>query len=151
MTARQSHARLKMLNEPGHLYAAYSRYCDWVKIGFSSKLGDRLEAINRQYAAFAPFSLIGSARSTWRAEQQVHRFLEPLRQRRVAATRELYPAIPTVISAIKAMLEGRERPTFTADQMRDLRAWGRKMAEHPLNRTPALEAFQIFAAERRTA
>ena len=64
MSKAQSVARLKMLRQPGHLYAAYSRYCDWLKVGFTSKgVRERIEGINYQYKDFAPFSLIGSAKS----------------------------------------------------------------------------------------
>jgi hypothetical protein len=141
-----------MLSEPGYLYAAYSRYCDWIKIGFTSKTGrQRLEAVDHQYPLFAPFTLIGSVPSLWRAEQQIHAFMEPFRQRHTAATRELYPATLTVVQVVKLIIAGRDRPPFTADQMREMRAWCRDRARHPLNQDEALQAFARFYAERKAA
>ncbi len=152
MSKAQSAARLKMLNEPGHFYAAYSRYCDWIKVGFTSKeVRERIEGINRQYPVFAPFSLIGSIPSVWRAEQQIHQILEPLRQRQRASTGELYPAIQPVVFIVKRIFSGRSRPALTADQMKMLRAWARQRADDPLNRALALESFEFFKADQQAA
>jgi hypothetical protein len=145
---RMSAARQRVLTGPGHLYAAYSRYCDWVKIGFSTRFKERLDEIDHAYPLFAPFSLIGATPSVYRVEQQVHRFLEPLRQRRTASTKELYPAMPSIVGTVKKLLAYDQSEPFSLEQMRDLREWGRRMAQHPLNRIEAEICFERFRFER---
>lgn len=150
MTALQSIARKKMLSEPGQLYAAYSRYCDWVKIGFTSKTGrERLEAVEHQYPLFAPFTLIGETRSDWCAEQQLHGLMEPFRQRKTASTKELYPAVYAVMDLVKYVIRHREWLSLEWPQRRQIREWIRERADNPLNRALALESFAIFEDERK--
>lgn len=145
-----SAARIKMLYEPGILYAAYSRYCDWIKIGFTSKdAKTRREGIEAQYPTFAPFSLIGSARSTWRAEQQLHRLMTPFRQAKTASSAELYPAVPAVVEMVKFVLEEPTWGLVDLERHRRIRAWVRERAAHPLNRVLANESFSLFFDERR--
>lgn len=140
-----------MLDGPGHLYAAYSRYCDWVKVGFSSKLGDRLETINSQYAEFAPFSLIGTVPSTWSAEQQLHYLLAPFRHRRKGRTKELYPATPSLVEAVKAIVGNKQWERLSYEGWKPVIDWSRRAAKAPINQTEALRAFERFYAERRVA
>lgn len=148
MSKAQSIARQKMLTEPGHLYAVYSRYCDWIKLGFSSKVEDRLEAIERQYAEFAPFSLIGKTVSTYRAEQQLHRVLEPFRQRRTGRTKELYPAVPPLVQTIKNVLTWREWKHMPGEQWLRVMRWAREAAANPAHRTEAIISYERYHAER---
>lgn len=145
---RMSNARQRFLTGPGHLYAAYSRYCDWIKIGFSTRLSERMDELNYAYPLFAPFSLIGATASRYRVEQQVHGFLTALRQRQTASTKELYPATPTVVGTVKKLLAHDQSAPFSIDQMCELREWGRRMAQHPLNRTEAEICFDRFRFER---
>lgn len=150
MSDAQSIARQKMLTEPGHLYAAYSRYCDWIKIGFTSKsVTERMEGINRAYPLFAPFSLIGSIRSTWDGEQQAHSILRPLRQGKKASTGELYPACPSVVLLVKNMLAKGDFRGLETNERLDLRLWVNRVARHPLNRVEAKLAFERFHFERK--
>lgn len=145
-----SEARIKMLYEPGTLYAAYSRYCDWIKIGFTSKGAlVRREGIAKQYPAFAPFCLIGTANSTWRAEQQLHRLMAPFRQAKTADTAELYPAVPAVVEMVKFVLEAPTWGLIDLERHRRIREWIRGKAGHPLNRVLANESFSLFFAERQ--
>ncbi|MBS0219162.1 MAG: hypothetical protein JSR91_00320 [Proteobacteria bacterium] len=145
----KSEARIRMLYEPGHLYAAYSRYCDWIKLGFTSKgAPNRLEGCAAQYAEFAPFSLIGVAKSTWRAEQQLHRLMRPFLQNKTASTAELYPAVPAVVEMVKFVLSHPTWSLVDLDRHRSIRDWVRVKAGHPLNRVLANESFSLFFAER---
>ncbi len=149
MTALQSRARLRMLSGPGHLYAAYSRYCDWIKIGFTSKAApERILAINVQYAHFAPFSLIGAVPSLWAAEQQIHAWFAPFRQRNKGLTTELYPAAPSVVGAIKRILGNDRWDGLEYPESREVHDWMRSAAAHPLNKVEATICFDRFGAER---
>ena len=148
MSRAQSLARQKMLTGPGHLYAAYSRYCDWIKVGFTSKpVAERIEAINRQYAAFGPFTLIGSTRSLWAAEQQIHSWFRPFRQRNRGLTAELYPAAPALLKAIKQIIANRDWPGLEYPQSSIMREWSRKAAAHPINRAESVICFDRYHAE----
>lgn len=152
MSKLQSTARLRMLRGPGHLYMAYSRYCDWIKIGFTSKpVARRLEAINRQYTHFAPFSLIGAVNSTWAAEQQLHRCLSPYRRGRHALTKELYPATKPLVANVKAILECKDWPVMPPDLARGLVYEAIDDARNRLNALEVGLAFERFYAERRAA
>jgi len=148
MSKAQSIARMKMLTEPGHLYAVYSRYCDWVKIGFSTKVDERLENIAHQYDEFAPFTLIGKTVSTYRAEQQLHRALEPFRQRHTGRTRELYPAVPPLVQTVKNVLSWREWKPMPWEQWKRVSGWAREAARKPLVKTEAIISYERFYAER---
>jgi hypothetical protein len=92
---RRSEARLRVVNEAGDLYAAESSDGLWIKIGFSTRLAERLKEIDSIYQC-APFKLLGSTRSTYRMEQMIHRALRPFHHLHIAAGKELYPAAPTV-------------------------------------------------------
>lgn len=146
---RISEARKAMLRGPGHLYAARSRYCDWIKVGFTAKTATvRLEACNERYAEFAPFSLIAAIPSTWSAEQQLHRVLAPFRQRQTGRTKELYPAVPSLVMAVNGIFRNKRWDPLDFDEWVEWSRWGRRIAEHPRNREPALESFELFRAER---
>lgn len=134
-------ARLRVITEPGHLYAAYSRDGDWIKVGFSTRLSDRLKAIDHDFYG-GPFKFMGATPSVYRAEQQVHRALKPFLQRQSCHGRELYPNVPSLEQAVRAMVGGQSRPPFTLEEILDLMDWCRKAARHPANRDPALAALQ---------
>lgn len=144
---KMSAARLKMLNEPGHIYAAYSRYCDWIKLGFTTKLDQRLENLEHQYAEFAPFSLIGVTVSTHRAEQQLHRALAAFRQGQTGRTKELYPAVRPMVQTVKNLVSWREWKPMSADRWIGLRRWAWAESKQPFNRVEALLAFDRYYAE----
>lgn len=151
MSEAQSAARLRMLSQPGHLYAAYSRYCDWIKLGFTLSLDNRLKSLAHQYDEFAPFSLIGSTRSTWSAEQQLHLLLGPFRQRQTGRTKELYPAVRSIVSTVKAVLKYPTWERLEWEQTREMLDWVHMAAKAPPNRDEALQCFDRFYAERRAA
>lgn len=147
-----SRARLKMLSDPGHIYAAYSRYCDWVKVGFTSKpVHHRLEAAASQYPEFAPFSLIGVTRATWSAEQQVHYLLSPFRHRRTGRTKELYPAVPSLVSLVEEIVSHPQWDRLPYEKWKPIIDWARRIAKAPANHDPAMEAFERFYADQRAA
>lgn len=146
---KMSEARRKMLTDSGWLYAARSRYCDWIKIGFTSKGAKvRLDSCNKQYAEFAPFSLIRAVSSTWRAEQQLHSVLAPFRQRNVGRTKELYPAVPSLVLLLENMLWRPRWDYVEWPKSRDFREWAHRHAAYPDNRQMALEYYELFRAER---
>lgn len=152
MSAAQSIARQKMLTQPGHLYFAYSRYCDWVKIGFTSKpVAERIDGINAQYAEFAPFSLMGSVPSTWSAEQQLHRCLSPFRGRRKGRTAELYPALPVLVKNLRAVLTYRKWERMDWRRAHLLLTYAQRKAADPLAQVEVNLSYDRFYAERRAA
>jgi hypothetical protein len=142
-----------MLREPGCLYVAYSRYCDWVKIGFTSKgVRERLEAINKQYADFAPFSLIGSVPSTWRAEQQIHRLFMPMRRYRKGLTCELYPATRPLVGTVKNILTYREWKVVEGrTDIRRIVRWAHAAGQSPSTKIEVVLAYERHDAEHRRA
>ena len=137
----KSVARLGFTTEPGHLYAAYSHDRAWIKVGFSTRLPDRLKAINYDYYG-SPFTFIGATPSVYRAEQQIHRALRPFLQRKSCHGREIYPNVPSLEKVVKSIVEGNSRPAFEIENLFDLMDWCRTAARHPTNRDPALVAFQ---------
>jgi len=152
MSKAQSIARLKMLKEKGRLYVAYSRYCDWLKIGFTSKpVRHRIEGINRQYADFAPFSLVGSVESTWAAEQQLHRCLFAFRRQRRGLTLELYPAVTPLVRRVQAILRDGYWDRLNRDDTCDLVHWAMRTARAPLNDIELDIAIERFDEERSAA
>ena len=149
MSAAQSEARMRMLYEPGILYAAYSRYCDWIKIGFTSRTAaDRVDELNHAYPLFAPFSLIGSTPGTHNVEQALHRILVPLRLNRIASTGELYPASPSLRAFVDKMLQHDQTVPIDGEGRREMLDWARRAAAHPLNRVEAEMCFERFRRDR---
>lgn len=144
-------ARIKMLREPGHIYVAHSRYCDWIKLGFSSKVDERLVAIESQYAEFAPFSLMGKVPSTWRAEQQLHRILAPFRARHTGRSKELYPSTPLLVKTLRDVLTWRKWEPVPFDRLRLMCAHYRGLAAKPLVALEAEVAFDRYYEERSAA
>lgn len=145
MSEAQSAARIRMLTQRGWLYAGFSRYCDWVKIGFTIRRPvERLNECASRYPHFGPFSLIGTLRSTWAAEQQIHRVLSPFRHNRVAITAELYPSSPSLVGAVRKILDNDEWLPLPADHAIEVRKWARGAAKHPANEEIAREAFAYF-------
>ncbi len=148
MSKEQSAARIRMLREPGHLYMAYSRYCDWIKVGFTSKpVSERVANVQRAYPDFAPFSLIGSVPSTWRAEQQLHRLFAPFRRHRKGLTCELYPATMPLIGTLKNILTYREwKPVEGYQEIRRVVRWAREAADKPATRVEVILSYERFDA-----
>lgn len=148
--------KLKYFSERIHghsrLYAARSADGRWVKVGFSMFLEQRLSAINHDFLHYAPFSPIGSTRSCYRAEQQLHRVLAPFRQRNKGHSIEIYPAVAALEQVVVTIVEGADRPAFSFDEFFELKRWCRKAAALPLNRERALaqyEELQRWFAARR--
>jgi len=152
MSKAQSIARLKMLREKGHLYVAYSRYCDWLKIGFTSQeVRARIDGINHQYKDFAPFSLIGSVESTWAAEQRLHRCLFAFRRQRRGLTSELYPAVTPLVRRMQAILQDGYWDIPDRDDTYDLVHWAMHTARAPLNDIELDITIERFDEERSAA
>lgn len=143
-----SHARHRMMSCTGSLYAAYSRYCDWIKVGFTLDLSTRLENLGGQYEGFGPFSLIDSAVSTWSAEQQLHRSLEPFRQHRKGRSKELYPACPSAVEAIKRIVACRRWDRMSVDEYLEMIRWTRATAAAPLNRAESNITYERYIQAR---
>lgn len=122
MNLNKSEARLRVVNERGDLYAAASASGLWVKVGFSTRLADRLKALNYLYANDGPFRLIGSTNSTYRVEQQLHRAMKPLHTIKIGAGKELYPASPAVLRIANAVVG---RPTLEWIELDDILALNR--------------------------
>jgi hypothetical protein len=149
----KSAARLRVVTEKGDLYAATSADGRWIKIGFSTRLKDRLRAINLEYEG-APFTLIGSTRSTYRVEQQLHRAMKPFHLIHIGAGKELYPAAPAVRRIVDAVLARPEMERIPLDDMLQFRRWCRAQAALEENKAPARIAHarriaELVAAEQR--
>lgn len=127
MSKAQSEARLRVVNEEGDLYAANSADGRWIKVGFSTRLAERLKAIDLEYAG-APFTLIGSVRSTFRVEQQLHRLLRPFHHLHIGAGKELYPAAPAVRQLVEAVLAHQPIKRIDLDDLLALHRWCRSEA-----------------------
>ena len=136
-------------DEPGHLYAARSLDGGWIKVGFSTRLEDRLKAINHEYGIGGRLSLIGATPSVFRAEQQIHRCLRPFLQRKQTQGRELYPAVPSLEAVVSLVVSGRDRPPLDLDDYLDLARWCRAKAREPQNKAPALAAHKAISEWRR--
>jgi len=113
--------------EIGCIYAATSADGEWIKVGFSSRIGGRLAALDHAYPQYAPFRIIGICRSTWRAEQQFHRALRGLH---ASDCCEIYPAIPPIKEAVEAFVHGEHRPAFEFDEYWELREWAKRISAH---------------------
>jgi T5orf172 domain len=149
---KMSAARLKMLHEPGRIYVAYSRYCDWIKIGFTSKpVAERVEALARQYREFGPFSLIGSVASVYYAEQQLHYAFAPFRCRQVGRTKELYPAVQPLVRQVKALVTYHAWSQMTPERRRSLLLACQRLAADPLIRLEAEISYERYREERKAA
>jgi hypothetical protein len=149
----KSVARLRVVNEKGDLYAAESADGRWIKIGFSTRLKDRLRAINLEYEG-APFTLIGSTRSTYRVEQQLHRAMKPFHLIHIGAGKELYPAAPAVRRIVDEVLAQPEMETIEIDDLLHFRRWCRAHADLEVNKAPARIAHarrivELLEAEER--
>lgn len=118
MSGRHSAARQRMLTQPGHLYAAYSRRECWIKVGFSLNVQRRLVEINHRFKSLAPFHLIGTAAATYESERQMHRILRPYRCQAVGLSRELYLAVPSLEEIVKDAVSGRDRPPMPPEDVR---------------------------------
>lgn len=147
----KSAARLRVVNEGGDLYAAASADGLWIKLGFSTRLADRLKAINHEYIGAAPFRLIGSTASTFGVEQQLHRAMQPLHLIRIAAGKELYPASPAVMKIVKAIIAQPTLGWIELDDLFALRRWCRLQARLDENAAVARVAHAPRIAEREEA
>ncbi len=150
---RRSEARLRVVNEAGDLYAAASADGLWIKVGFSTRLAERLKQIDRECAG-APFTLIGSVRSTYRVEQQLHRILKPFHGLHIGAGKELYPAAPAVRQMVAAVLRHEPITSIHIDDLLELRRWSRAEVKKAENMRAAVTAHRerfekLWAAEDR--
>lgn len=128
--------RIKM---PGHVYAARSYCKDWVKIGYSASVEERLNSINIDYRFYAPFQRIGIVPSSLQAEQQIHRVLRPFRVMKVDSCREMYPAVPLILDFVDRFLSVPVWPGLEMLEAVDMRLEARLLSKHP-NVRPALTA-----------
>jgi|TARA_R110002126_G_scaffold134634_1_gene278787 hypothetical protein len=150
---RRSEARLRVVNEAGDLYAAASSDGLWIKVGFSTRLPERLKQIDHECTG-APFKLIGSVRSTYRVEQQLHRMLKPFHGLHIGAGKELYPAAPAVRQVVEAVLRHEPIESIHIDDLLALRRWCRAEVEKVENMRAAVAAHRerfekLWAAEDR--
>lgn len=148
--SRRAAARRRVMTEPGHIYAAASADGKWIKIGFSLDVADRIRGLNLEYKGDAEFTLIATTRSTYRTEQQMHRFMQPLHQVHIAAGKEFYPVMPAVQEVVKELIELPEQLEIDSDWYLHLLKWGRAAAKEGCNRLPALEAHREIV-ERNAA
>jgi len=128
VSAAHSEARMRMLTQPGHLYAAYSKGECWIKVGFSLDVDRRLGEISHRFRHLAPFTLIGKTPSVYAAERQIHRILAPFRHHRIGLSRELYLAIPVVESVVKTVVAGIDRPEMDYRAVHECVKWAIKQA-----------------------
>lgn len=150
---RHSEARLRVVNEAGDLYAAASSDGLWIKVGFSTRLAERLKQIDRECTG-APFGLIGNVRSTYRVEQQLHRILKPFHGLHIGAGKELYPAAPAVRQIVDAVLRHEPIESIHIDDILELRRWCRAEVQKVENMRAAVTAHRerfekMWAAEDR--
>lgn len=147
----KSEARLRVVNDIGDLYAAASASGLWIKIGFSTQLADRLKALNYDFASDGPFHLIGSTKSTYRVEQQLHRAMKSLHTIRIGAGKELYPASPAVRAIAEAVVAEPTCDPFELDDLLDLRRWCRAQSRLAPNVAVARKAHAPRIAELEEA
>lgn len=107
------------------LYAARSRDKQWIKFGFSKHITDRLAAIDQDYLRCAPFTPLGVCLSSWRAEQQLHRALRPIKS---WFSREIYPSYSGIVQLAEIITETEVFEPFGVDDYCDLRKWSRQVA-----------------------
>lgn len=125
----------------GHIYACYSRYCDWIKLGFSVDPQRRFRELNREHPNFAPFTPIGVTRGTLEAEQQIHRAMVPFRRLGWVGSYELYPASHSVVGVAKAIVANEVFWRINNGDMAVFERWAERAARHPLNRVIIRECF----------
>lgn len=126
---------------PSYIYACYSRYCDWVKVGFSTRPQQRFLELNKSYPAFAPFTPIGTVLGCIEAEQQFHRAMRPFRWRGGVGSIELYPATKSVLDIVRIVLGMTYYWPFDDLEMACFEDWAAHAARHPLNRVIIRECF----------
>lgn len=136
---RRSEARLRVVNEAGDLYAAESADGLWIKVGFSTRLTERLKEINSSYQC-APFKLLGSTRSTYRMEQMIHRALRPFHHLHIAAGKELYPAAPAVRFVVERITDHETFDDISLDDKLQFLRWCRAAANKVESKRAAVTA-----------
>jgi hypothetical protein len=147
----KSKARLRVVSEKGHIYAAESADGTRIKIGFSTQLADRLKAINFDFPGSGPFKLLGSTVSTFRVEQQLHRAMRPFHQIHVNAGKELYPAAPAVLTVVEAVIAQPTLDVFPIDDLLAFRRWCRHQATLDENKAIARIVYADRIAEMEDA
>lgn len=151
----KSAARLRVVNGRGDLYAASSADGLWIKIGFSTRLADRLKALNADYRQQAPFTLIGSVESDYYAETQLHRMMQPFHLIHIGAGKELYPACPAVRLIVERIIVARKTyDGIELDDLRPFRQWCSAQAKLEQNKAVARVAHapriaKLIEAEER--
>jgi hypothetical protein len=118
---------LRSLRGKGCVYAARTGNRRWIKIGFSSHITSRLNALDYSFPQYAPFIPLGACRSSWRAEQQIHRALRSLH---VEGCREIYPAIKPIEQVAEALVAGEYLPHFDIDEFCSLKDWAKRLSAH---------------------
>lgn len=148
----KSEARLRVVNEDGDLYAAQSADGVWVKIGFSTRLADRLKSLSRDFPKAGPFRLLGQTISNYHAELQLHRAMHPFHQIRIASGKELYPACPAVLFIVNRVIIGRDRfDGIELDDLLPFRRWCRSQAKLEQNAAVARVAHAEQIAKNEAA
>lgn len=87
----------------GHLYAVATADGQWVKVGYSTRVSERLADLARDDYYRAPGEVIGVVPSTFAAERALHARLRPFKQERTGP-RELYRASPELLALVAAEL-----------------------------------------------
>lgn len=123
-----SEGRRRMLTQPGHLYAAYSRGECWIKVGFSLDVDRRIYGLNSRFKQLAPFTLIGATPSLYRSERQLHRILRPFRDYQIGLSRELYLAVPALERLVRVVVDGVDRPPLDWSDLLECTRWARAQA-----------------------
>src|SRR5690242_17565898 len=117
--------RRRMLTSPGHVYAAYSRGECWIKLGFSLDVTRRIHDLNSRFKPLAPFTLIGTTPSTYRAERQLHRILQPFRDHQIGLSRELYLSVPALERVVREVVSSDDRPPLHWEDLLECTRWSR--------------------------
>lgn len=151
VNANKSAARLRVVSEKGDLYAAQSADGTRIKIGFSTRLPDRLKALNFDFPSVGPFKFLGSTVSTYRVEQQLHRAMKPFHQIHINAGKELYPAAPAVVTVVEALIARPTLEPLSLDDLMAFRRWCRHQAALDENRSVARATYAERIAKMEEA
>lgn len=149
--SNKSKARLRVVNEPGDLYAALTADGTRVKIGFSTRLSERIKALNHDFPGDGPFKLIGSTRSTYRMEMRLQRAMQVFHRIYISAGKELYPASPAVLAIVRQLMSEPTLENVDLDEWLEFRRWCHVQASLPENERVARVVHAKRFAERDEA
>jgi hypothetical protein len=116
---------LRSLRDTDCLYAARCGNRRWIKIGFSSRITNRLGQLDSAFPQYAPFIPLGVCQSSWRAEQQLHRALRSLH---ADDCREIYPAIPGIEHIVQQIVDRKHISHCELDVYFKLKGWAKQAA-----------------------